>query len=150
MAWDDLDGVAHYEKWARYGQSKLANLLFTYGLDRRLRARSLPVLACAAHPGYAATNLQHVGPRMEGATLTAGIMTLGNAVLAQSAEHGAWPSVYAAAAAEVVGGAYYGPGIFDFWGAPKKVGSSRASRREADQDRLWEVSESRTGVRWLD
>ncbi len=150
MLWDDLDGARSYSKWQRYGQSKLANLLFTYALDRRLRARSAPMLSTASHPGYAATNLQFEAARQEGSAFKEGMMRWVNALFAQSSEHGAWPSVYAAAAADVQGGDYYGPAIAEAWGAPKKVGSNAASRIEADQDRLWEVSQTLTGVRWLD
>lgn len=148
MAWDDLDGTRSYAPWPRYGQSKLANLLFTYALDRRLRARSLPLLSVASHPGYAATNLQFEAARMEGSSWKERMMEIGNTLFAQSAQAGAWPSVYAAAAEGVSGGDYYGPQILEVWGAPRKVGSNRASHVEADQERLWEVSERLTGVSW--
>jgi NAD(P)-dependent dehydrogenase (short-subunit alcohol dehydrogenase family) len=150
IEWDDLDGTGNYQKWARYGQSKLANLLFTFELDRRLRARGLPVVAVAAHPGYSATNLGNAGPRMEGSAFMERVMAIGNAVFAQSAQKGAWPTVYAAAAEGVAGGDYVGPSVMETWGDPKKVGSSAASLVEADQARLWQVSEARTGVKWLD
>ena len=146
--WDDLDGEKSYEKWTRYSQSKLANLLFTYELSRRMGAKGMPVRSVAAHPGYAATNLQFVGPQMAASRLQSGIMTLANALFAQSAEQGAWPTVYAAAAPEVAAGDYIGPAVFEMWGAPKKVASSAASRSETDQRRLWEVSERLTGVSW--
>ena len=89
IRFDDLQGERHYHRWLAYGQSKLANLLFTYELQRRLRASGSKVLALACHPGYAATNLQHVGPQLAGNPFL-GLMTrLGNALMAQSAEAGA-------------------------------------------------------------
>ena len=149
MHWDDLDGERGYDAWAWYGQSKLANLLFTYGMARRLGAAGSARLAVAAHPGYAATNLQYAGPKMEGSSLKSAMMSVGNALFAQSDERGAWPQAYAAAAADVHNGQYYGPAVLDVWGAPRLCGGSAASRVEADQDRLWSVSAERTGVSFL-
>lgn len=149
MRWSDLDGERGYDAWAWYGQSKLANLLFTYGMARRLAAASSTVLAVAAHPGYAATNLQHAGPKMEGSAVKSALMTTLNTLFAQSDEHGAWPQVYAAAAPGVESGQYFGPAFLDMWGAPRVCGSSAASKVEADWNRLWEVSEARTGVQFL-
>jgi hypothetical protein len=101
----------------------------------------------AAHPGYASTHLQEAGPRMSGRQLTARVMQLGNRVLAQSADMGALPQLYAATAPEAVGGAYYGPGgLGEQRGHPARVGSSGASRRVDDWRRLWTISEELTGV----
>src|SRR6185503_17132136 len=86
---DDLMLADGYGSWSAYGQSKLANLLFAYELQRRVDAAGLSLLSVAAHPGYAATNLQGVGPAMTGSRLGAVAMRLGNALMAQSAEHGA-------------------------------------------------------------
>lgn len=149
MRWDDLDGEKSYDPWPFYGQSKLANLLFTFGLHRRLQAKGSGIKSVAAHPGYAATNLQHAGPKMEGSAFKAAMMSVGNALLAQSDEKGAWPQVHAAAAAEAKSGEYWGPAFAEFWGAPKLSSTSAASRVEADQDRLWSVSQARTGVAFL-
>ena len=147
MNWDDLQSRKKYRKWAAYGQSKLANLLFTYELQRRLEAARKETIAAAAHPGYAATNLQTPGPRMEGSGLMERLSLLGNRLFSQDAATGALPTVYAAAAPDVPGGAYYGPGGFmEAWGAPKRVTSNRASHNRQDQTRLWEVSEELTGV----
>lgn len=149
MRWDDLDGERAYDPWPFYGQSKLANLLFTFGLQRRLQAKGSTIKALAAHPGYAATNLQHAGPKMEGSSFKAAMMSIGNAVLAQSDEKGAWPQVHAAASPEAKSGDYWGPAFAEVWGAPKLSSTSAASRVEADQDRLWTVSQDRTGVAFL-
>ena len=147
MNWDDLQSRQRYRKWAAYGQSKLANLLFTYELQRRLEEAGRDAIAVAAHPGYAATNLQTAGPRMQGSSLLERISLLGNRLFSQDAAMGALPTLYAAAAPGVPGGAYYGPsGLAEAWGPPKRVASSKASRDRESQRRLWEVSEEATGV----
>lgn len=149
MRWDDLDGEKAYDPWPFYGQSKLANLLFTYGMDRRLRARGSAIKSLAAHPGYAATNLQTAGPKMEGSSIKEWLMRFTNVVAAQSDEKGAWPQVYAAAGTTVNSGEYWGPAFLEVWGAPRLSSTSAASLVEADQDRLWSVSQERTGVSFL-
>lgn len=151
IAFDDLHGERSYGPWRAYAQSKLANLLFTFELQRRLERRGAGVLAAAAHPGYAATQLQEVGPRESGARLVGWTMALGNRLFAQSAAMGALPSLYAAAAPDVRGGDYFGPGSwFELRGAPRRVGASRRARDERTAARLWAVSEELTGVRFED
>ena len=149
MHWDDLQLERGYGKWRAYAQSKLANLLFAYELDRRLRRIGARAQSAAAHPGYAATNLQFAGPRMEQSRGMERFFTLGNRLLGQSAADGALPTLYAATAPEVAGGDYVGPrDLFEAWGPPKKVGSSARSRDAADARRLWARSEELTGVRF--
>jgi NAD(P)-dependent dehydrogenase (short-subunit alcohol dehydrogenase family) len=146
---DDLMGERSYKKWAAYYQSKLANLLFAYELQRRLDAAGLATISVAAHPGYAATNLQQVGPRMEGSRAGALLMSLGNSLLAQSDDKGALPQLYAATAPDVRGGEYFGPdGIAESRGHPKRVDSTKASKDTDAARRLWEASEQFTGVRY--
>jgi NAD(P)-dependent dehydrogenase (short-subunit alcohol dehydrogenase family) len=147
MRFDDLHGERSYGKWTAYGQSKLANLLFTYELQRRLDARRAPTISVACHPGYAATNLQFAGPRMQGSSLLEAGAGLMNRLFSQSAAMGALPTLYAATAPGVRGGEYFGPGGFaEMWGAPKKVRSSARSLDAADAARLWEISQDATGV----
>jgi NAD(P)-dependent dehydrogenase (short-subunit alcohol dehydrogenase family) len=144
---EDLDGARHYQKWVAYGQSKLANLLFAYELQRRLTAAGASAISVACHPGYAATNLQHVGPALTGARVRAMFYRAGNALLAQSAEQGAWPTLYAATAPDVSPGDYLGPsGLGELFGKPKHVHSSSASHDTELARRLWQVSVTRTGV----
>jgi len=146
---DDLHGERRYRPWLAYAQSKLANLLFAYALQRRLAAAGRPVISVAAHPGYAATNLQRVGPEMSGSRLGAWLMAVSNRLLAQSAEMGALPQVYAAVSPDVRGGDYIGPGrLLGQRGFPKKVRSSARSYDVATADRLWTLSEQLTGVRF--
>lgn len=151
MRWDDLDWERGYRKWEAYGQSKLANLLFTFELDRRARAAGSPLVAAAAHPGYASTSLQRRGPEMSGNKVMALAMRLANRAVAQRPEGGALPQLFAAVAAEVGGGDYVGPGgLFELRGSPSEVRAAKRAYREADGQRLWEVSEETTGVtyRW--
>jgi NAD(P)-dependent dehydrogenase (short-subunit alcohol dehydrogenase family) len=143
IAFDDLQGERKYRRWSAYGQSKLANLLFAFELDRRLRAAGSSVRSIAAHPGYAATNLQSAAAP----TLDRMLMKFTNLVMAQSAEMGALPTLYAATLPDLEGGAYVGPGGFmEQRGYPAKVTSNPASRDEEVARQLWSVSEQLTGV----
>lgn len=140
---DDPQGEHSYGRWSAYGQSKLANLLFAFELDRRLQAAGTPARALAAHPGYAATNLQFAAvPRYE-----AWFMSVGNQVFAQSAEMGALPTLFAATNPALKGGTYAGPdGMFEMRGHPTVVQPSQAASSSDDARKLWELSENLTGV----
>jgi NAD(P)-dependent dehydrogenase (short-subunit alcohol dehydrogenase family) len=145
IAFDNLGGDRRYFRWRAYGQSKLANLLFALELDRRLRAAGSTVKSLAAHPGYAATNLQFAGPP----GLDAAVMKVSNRVFAQNDEMGALPTLYAATEPGLEGGAFCGPdGSLEQRGHPKRVSPSGAARDEQVARRLWEVSEEMTGVRF--
>jgi NAD(P)-dependent dehydrogenase (short-subunit alcohol dehydrogenase family) len=147
MRFDDLQGERKYRKWLAYGQSKLANLLFTSELHRRLAAAAASTIAVAAHPGYAATNLQTAGPQMAGNALMERVNVIANKVLSQSEEMGALPQLYAATAPDVVGGEYFGPDrLFGQRGHPTRVSRSKAARDDASGRRLWDVSRQLTGV----
>lgn len=136
-----------YLAWSAYGQSKLANLLFAAELDRRAQAAGWRLRSMAAHPGWASTNLQFAGPAMAHNPVGKLITRLMNTLVAQSAESGARPQVYAATMPDVLGGQYYGPdGLFESRGAPKKVGRTGAARDEAVAAALWDLSEELTGV----
>ena len=149
MRFDDLMGERKYSAWGAYGQSKLANLLFTKELARRIAEDDLDILALAAHPGYASTNLQHAGPEMRGRSLESRVIGFGNKVLAQSAEMGALPTLFAATVPGLQGGDYIGPdGFMEQRGYPKVVGRSDAAKDEAAAQRLWAISEDLTGVRY--
>jgi NAD(P)-dependent dehydrogenase (short-subunit alcohol dehydrogenase family) len=142
---DDLNWERKpYRAWRAYGQSKLANLLFTAELQRRLTAVGSPVLATAAHPGYAATNLQfHSGRRALDI-----ISMVGNRLLAQDEDGGALPTLYAATA-DIPGDSFAGPGGFmEQRGAPKLVERTNAARDAAVARRLWDVSEELTDARF--
>jgi NAD(P)-dependent dehydrogenase (short-subunit alcohol dehydrogenase family) len=144
MDFDDLQAEQRYSPWRAYGQSKLANLLFTAELQRRLTEAGSPVLATAAHPGYAATNLQfHSGRRVNEI-----VSRIGNRLIAQDEDGGALPTLYAAVG-DVPPAAFAGPGGFlEQRGAPKLVGRSGAALDAGVARRLWDVSEELTGVRF--
>jgi NAD(P)-dependent dehydrogenase (short-subunit alcohol dehydrogenase family) len=136
-----------YSSWPAYGQSKLANLLFTAELDRRAQGAGWDLVAVAAHPGYAATNLQTSGPWYARNPLGKGFSKALNLVLAQSASAGAWPQLYAAVGEDVAGNDYFGPrGRQEMRGNPTRVGRRAEADDEALAVRLWEVSEEQTGV----
>jgi NAD(P)-dependent dehydrogenase (short-subunit alcohol dehydrogenase family) len=131
-----------YRRWPAYGQSKLANLQFMFELQRRLSSSGSPVRAVAAHPGYAATELQgrtgnvfqHIG------------MWVANRVIAQSADQGSWPTLYAATQ-DIPGGSYVGPdGRGETRGHPTLVQPNAAARDMETAGKLWELSEQLTGV----
>lgn len=147
---DDLHGQQSYSKWVAYSQSKLANLLFTFELQRKLDAIGSSTISVGAHPGYAATNLQHTGPRMEGSGVQQAIMTVANTLFAQSAAMGALPQLYAATAPDVVGGQYYGPlGFMEMRGYPGENNVSEAAQDRAVAARLWSESVKLTGVDYV-
>jgi len=140
---DDLQSERRYD--GVYAQSKLANLLFTYELQRRLTAAGASTIALAAHPGNARTELWRTASGIERA-LTQGRLSF-LAFWMQSAEAGAQPTLRAALDPAARGGEYYGPGsFFEYRGRPIRVESSPASHDPEVQRRLWEVSEQLTGV----
>jgi NAD(P)-dependent dehydrogenase (short-subunit alcohol dehydrogenase family) len=142
---DDLNWQRRrYQRWGAYQQSKLANLLFTLELERRLTAANSPVRALAAHPGYAATNLQFRSER----GLEDRVMSLSNRLFAQSDEAGAWPTLFAASQ-DLPGGGYVGPdGLAEQRGHPTLVGRTAAASDVEMAKRLWALSEELTGVQF--
>ncbi len=137
-----------YRRWPVYGQSKLANLLFTHELERRCRQEDLPVRALAAHPGLSGTHLVANGQFGTLQTKRASILDGAVKLVSQSAADGALPSLMAATA-DLPGGTYCGPGgPGQLGGTPRTVGSTRLARNAQAQRRLWEVSEEAVGLRW--
>jgi NAD(P)-dependent dehydrogenase (short-subunit alcohol dehydrogenase family) len=147
MEFGDLNWDYSYDRWSAYGRSKLANLLFAYELQRKLAETGTRAISVAAHPGYAATNLQSTGPAHGGANLQSRLMAISNRLLAQSQEMGALPILNAATAEDVHGGDYIGPGgLMEARGYPKHVESSEKSHNRPAAQKLWSVSEELTGV----
>jgi short-subunit dehydrogenase len=147
MNFDDLMGERRYRAWGAYGQSKLANLLFTSELQRRLDLAHLSVKAMAAHPGYAHTNLQSASARMKGQTFQARMTDKTNDLLAQTAAMGALPTLFAATAPGLPGDSFVGPnGFMEMRGYPHLVGRSSRASDVADAASLWTASEELTGV----
>jgi NAD(P)-dependent dehydrogenase (short-subunit alcohol dehydrogenase family) len=135
-------------RWIAYSQTKLANLLFTFELDRRLRAASRAVSALAAHPGYAGTHLIVNGRFGRTSGGVASILDAVNRRLSQSPAAGAWPTLMAATA-DLPGSTYCGPsGPAEAYGPPQVVGCSRLARDPEAARRLWDISEQVTGIRY--
>ncbi len=128
-----------YSSWRAYGDSKLANLYFTYQLNKKLKENGLGVISTAAHPGYTATELQrHVS-----------FIAFLNNFFAQDVTMGALPTLRAATEEGLKGGEYFGPdGFMEMWGNPVEVASNKLSHDEKIAEKLWEVSEELTGVRF--
>ncbi|MDX2939447.1 oxidoreductase [Streptomyces ipomoeae] len=143
---DDLNSEKKYGRWVAYGRSKTANLLFTHELARRLEAGGADVVAAAAHPGYAATNLQTSGPSAEGRKGLELFMRIGNRFFAQSAEAGALPTLYAATAPGVEPDAFVGPSFAMWRGSPAKSPRAAWTLDDRAGELLWEESERMTGV----
>jgi NAD(P)-dependent dehydrogenase (short-subunit alcohol dehydrogenase family) len=128
-----------YKDMDAYGKSKLATLLFSFELDRRLRKAGSPIVSVAAHPGYAATNMD----------LGNFFMRLSTRLFAQSAAMGALPAMYAASMPGVSGGDYYGPdGFKQLKGYPTRVDCRPEARDPELAARLWSLCEQQTGVRF--
>ncbi|MBA8903878.1 oxidoreductase [Phyllobacterium sp. P30BS-XVII] len=144
IRFDDLTGAKAYGRVAFYAQSKFANAVFGLELDRRLRAHQSPVRSLLAHPGYSATNLQLSGPT----GFLNLFMRIGNRFMAQTAEMGALNLLYAACAADVEGGQFFGPdGRNEMKGYPTLVEAVSSAKDPVLADRLWQLSVELTGVR---
>ena len=150
---DDLQKESSYSRWNAYGQSKLANLLYGWELDRRAKEAGWKVSGLTAHPGYSATNLQTStsGPSAGGKRrLQTFAMKVANKVIAQSDARGALPQLYAATAPGAEGGGFYAPDrLNEQRGHPtdaKPAKGAVAARTDGTAARLWEVSEELVGV----
>jgi NAD(P)-dependent dehydrogenase (short-subunit alcohol dehydrogenase family) len=139
----DLDDLSWenrpYKKMKAYGASKIANLYFTYELQKRLERSGLNMIAAASHPGWTGTELQRHSP----------VINFLNRFFSQQIDMGALPTLYAAVAPGVKGGDYYGPsGWREMKGYPKKVESNKLSHNWKIAEKLWIVSEELTGVKF--
>jgi NAD(P)-dependent dehydrogenase (short-subunit alcohol dehydrogenase family) len=136
MNFDDLNFERDYRPDRPYAQAKLANLMFTFALQRRFAAAGARTIAAAAHPGWASTGLGHTSWRLRA------IVPLG-----QAPAVGALPTLRAALDPTARGGAYYGPSrLFETRGAPGPARAGALACDMAQQERLWEISERLTGV----
>jgi NAD(P)-dependent dehydrogenase (short-subunit alcohol dehydrogenase family) len=143
---DPTRQTGRYSRWVVYSQTKLANLLFTYELERRCREAELPIKALAAHPGFAGTHLAAKGQYGRASGGIASVLDAAIKAVSQSAAAGACPSLMAATA-DLPGGTYCGPsGLQELAGPPQVVGSTRLSHDQGAQSRLWEISEKTTGL----
>jgi NAD(P)-dependent dehydrogenase (short-subunit alcohol dehydrogenase family) len=143
---DDLQSERRYNNWLAYGQSKLANLMFAFELNRRAVRAGAALKSHSAHPGYAATNLQFAGPAH---WYERAAMAVGNWLIAQNADMGALPTLYAATVPDLPGGSFVGPdGFMEQRGHPHLVTAAGKAYDQETWQRLWEVSEELTGVRY--
>ena len=142
-------GRNKYQPWGAYGASKLANLLFTFELQRRATSNGYSFNAFAAHPGYSNTNLQSVSSQMRGNVVEERVTALMNSVIAQSASRGALPTLCAATFPNLYGASYIGPdGLMEMRGYPKATRARAIAYDQSLARNLWSVSEELTGVRW--
>jgi len=147
---DDLNWEKSYSKWPAYGQSKLANLLFTLELDRRIKESGKQVKAMTSHPGYASTNLQTRGGEMEGSKMNVLMNKLMNKLMAQPAWKGALPSLYAATCEKAGSGKFYGPsGLGAVRGYPREEKINPKFTDPEIAKRLWEESEKMVGFKFV-
>ena len=145
---DDIQLDKRYGKHKSYAQAKLANLMFAYELNRKLEAAGKSTKSIAVHPGGSSTNLATPGFE-KGASLFTGVAKLFFPYVTQGADSGALPTLYGATAAEANGGDYIGPSkLFEVIGAPKKVGSSKYSKRKDVAAQLWKLSEELTDIQY--
>jgi NAD(P)-dependent dehydrogenase (short-subunit alcohol dehydrogenase family) len=145
---DDLQGSRDYKPWPAYRQSKLANLFFAFELDRRFRAAQKAVASIAVHPGVSKTNLFQAGPG-QGRGLEAKIIPIFIALTAQSEAHGALPTLHGATSPLAQGGKYYGPhGFREMRGCPVEVHAEALAYDGAIAQRLWQISEDLTSMRY--
>ena len=145
---DDLHGWKSYTRYGAYGQSKLANILFAFELQRRLVKAGSVTLSLAAHPGLSETHLQATTAEASGALWERVVYGAMHATLSQSQAAGALPQLYAATAPDVTPGAFYGPRLI-VRGAPVAARAPAAAYDEAVAARLWGLSEELTRVEYL-
>jgi protochlorophyllide reductase len=149
MNFEDLQFEEGYTRYGAYGQSKLANALFAFELQRRLEAAGYDTISVVAQPGLAETNLQNATASASGSKLERATYNVMHALLSQSAEMGALPQLYAGTAPGVRGGEFYTPGALHMRGYPRRARMIGRAYDEADAARLWELSEELTGVSYL-
>jgi NAD(P)-dependent dehydrogenase (short-subunit alcohol dehydrogenase family) len=149
IPFDDVEGSTIRNSWLTYGASKLANLLFTAELSRRLATSEAATVALASHPGWTRSNLVGTGAAVGGHRIRATLGRAAGHVFGQSAASGALPSLYAATSPDVAPGQFIGPRhLFELVGPPKVVRPNRRARNAVDAARLWDISETLTEVRY--
>ena len=147
IQFDDINSEERYSEWGAYSQSKLANLLFFHELTRRTTREAPALRSLACHPGYADTKLLNLDPQLSHAWLMNAILRFAGRYVAQTAEAGAWPTLYAATASPLASGSYIGPsGLFELTGKPTLVKTSRTASDPSIAHQLWQLSEEMTGV----
>jgi NAD(P)-dependent dehydrogenase (short-subunit alcohol dehydrogenase family) len=152
LNFDDLQSTKSYSPMGSYQQSKLADLMFAFELDRRLRAASSPVMSIAAHPGVAHTNLFEKGDHSAVQKTLRKVVSHAIGIVLNTDAEGALPTLYAATATDARSGGYYGPKGFQEMRGDEVVEAQVApqARDEVAAARLWKICEELTGVNYLD
>ena len=146
---DDINNENKYNRTEVYAQSKLANLLFAFELNRKFQEHNINSIALGVHPGYSATNLQSSGPSLGGASIFSRMYKISNFLVAQNVNKGALPLVYAAVASDVHGGDYIGPsGFRRMRGYPRRLKAKKTAYDEEAAKKLWAISEEKTGLHY--
>jgi len=146
---DDLMGQQNYGGWSAYGQSSLANISFTFELQKRLTAAGFDVIANTSHPGLVLGNLQTNSVEQSGTRMEAWLYNFTKLFMAQDIKMGVLPQLYGCTATEAKGGVFYGPRTFNMRGYPKEQKANKAAYDAAALKRFWAVSEELTGVKYL-
>ncbi len=146
---DDLMGERNYGRWRAYGQSKLANIFFTFELQKRLTAAGFDTITNTSHPGLVLGNLQTNSVEQSGTRIEALFYNFSKLFMAQDIKMGMLPQLYGCTATEAKGGVFYGPHTFNMRGYPKEQKANKAAYDAAALKRFWEVSEELTGVKYL-
>jgi NAD(P)-dependent dehydrogenase (short-subunit alcohol dehydrogenase family) len=146
---DDLQLKHAYTPWKAYSQSKLANVLFAFELQRKSDQAGWQLMSLAAHPGWSSTGIHDSGPAMAGANLGGFLLKTISGIFSMPAEQGALPYLYAGTASDVTPGGYYGPdGFSEITGYPGKAVPSAKALDKSTAAKLWELSEQLTGVQY--
>jgi NAD(P)-dependent dehydrogenase (short-subunit alcohol dehydrogenase family) len=143
---DDLMGKQSYSRWGAYGQSKLANVFFTFELQKRLSAAGVDTITNTSHPGLVIGNLQANSVAQSGTNMEAVLYRIIQPLIAQDISMGVLCQLYGCSAVEAKGGVFYGPQWFNMRGYPAKKQANKAAYDAAALKRFWEVSEKLTGV----
>ena len=146
---DDLMSQQNYSRWGAYGQSKLANIFFTFELQKRLAAAGFDTIANTSHPGVVIGNLQANSVEQSGTNLEGWLYRFAQPFIAQDISMGVLPMLYGMTAPEAIGGVFYGPRTFNLHGYPAEKKANKAADDAAALKRFWDVSEELTGVRYL-
>ena len=146
---DDLMGENEYGRWSAYGQSKLANIFFTFELQKRLTAAGCDTIANTSHPGLVMGNLQENSVEQSGTKMEALGYSFSKLFLAQDITMGVLPMLYGMTAADAKGGVFYGPNTFNMRGYPAEKKVNKEAYDAAALERFWVVSEELTGVEYL-
>ena len=145
---DDLMGEQEYSRWGAYGQSKLANVFFTFELQKRLTAARYDTIVNTSHPGLVVTNLQANSVEQSQTGIEGLLYRVIEPIMAQDITMGVLPMLYGMTAEDAKGGAFYGPRTFNLRGYPAEKKANKAAYDTDALRRFWEVSEKLTGIRY--